>query len=138
MANVSGSMSIAGRASLLTMSALPTSRVGVTATSRRRSPSDDTSPASRAAGATKVTAWSAPSAPTSVGRISTGWGVGIDALGSPSAPHTSAPPLMTTCGRIPKNRGSQSTRSASLPGSTEPTSWAIPCAIAGLIVYFAT
>ena len=120
------------------MSKSPGKPFRVIATSLRRSPSEDASPSSRAAGATKVTAWSAPSAPTSVGRISTGWGVGIEALGSPSAPHTRAPPLMTTCGRIPKNRGSQSTRSASLPGSTEPTSWAMPCAIAGLIVYLAT
>ncbi len=39
---------------------------------------------------------------------------------------------------MPKNFGSHSTRSASLPTSTEPTSCSIPCEIAGLIVYFAT
>ena len=59
---------------------------------------------------------------TRVGRISTGCGVGIEAFGSPSAAHTMAPPLITSSGRTPKKRGSHSTRSASLPGSTEPTS----------------
>src|SRR5438105_1466692 len=48
------------------------------------------------------------------------------------------PPLMTSSGRAPKSAGRQSTRSASLPTSTEPTSCAIPCESAGLIVYFAT
>ena len=48
------------------------------------------------------------------------------------------PPLTTTLGRTPKNAGSQSTRSASLPVSTEPTSWSSPCAMAGQIVYLAT
>ncbi len=47
------------------------------------------------------------------------------------------PPLITISGRIPKNPGFQSTRSASLPFSTDPTASANPCAIAGLIVYFA-
>lgn len=38
----------------------------------------------------------------------------------------------------PKKAGVHSTRSASLPGSTEPISWSRPCATAGLRVYFAT
>jgi hypothetical protein len=48
------------------------------------------------------------------------------------------PPFTTTCGRTPKKRGSHSTRSASFPTSTEPTSPSIPCATAGQIVYLAT
>ena len=56
----------------------------------------------------------------SAGRIRTGCGVGIEAFGSPRAPTTMPPPLITTLGLTPKNFGSQSTRSASLPTSTEP------------------
>ncbi len=52
-----------------------------------------------------------------IGRGSTGCGVGIDALASPIAAQATIPPLSTACGRTPKNAGSQSTRSASLPGS---------------------
>jgi len=48
------------------------------------------------------------------------------------------PPLRMSDGLTPKNAGFHSTRSASLPGSTDPTTSLIPCAIAGLIVYFAT
>ena len=69
--------------------------------------------------------------------MSTGCGVGIDAFGSPIAAYTIAPPLITTSGRQPKNFGSHRTRSASLPGSTDPTSWSMPWAMAGLIVYLA-
>src|SRR5690348_8726571 len=46
-----------------------------------------------------------------------------------------APPLISRKGLTPKNAGFQSTRSASLPSSIEPTACEIPCAIAGLIVY---
>ena len=49
---VSASISIAGRASLLIIWALPTARVGRTATSSRASPSSAASPTSSAAGAT--------------------------------------------------------------------------------------
>src|SRR4051794_17671056 len=48
------------------------------------------------------------------------------------------PPLSTTCGRTPNVFGSHSTRSASLPGSTDPTSPSMPWATAGQIVYLAT
>ena len=48
------------------------------------------------------------------------------------------PPFSTSNGLTPKNAGFHSTRSAHLPTSTEPTSCAMPCVIAGLIVYFAT
>ena len=47
------------------------------------------------------------------------------------------PPFSTISGRIPKKAGRHKTRSAHLPTSTEPISWLMPCAIAGLIVYFA-
>ena len=68
----------------------------------------------------------------------TGCGVGMDAFASPIAAHAANPPFSTMCGRTPKNFGSHSTRSASLPTSTEPTSSSMPCAMAGLIVYLAT
>ena len=48
------------------------------------------------------------------------------------------PPLITMSGFTPKKAGFHRTRSASLPTSTEPTMWLMPCAMAGLIVYLAT
>jgi len=36
-----------------------------------------------------------------------------------------------------KKAGFQRTMSATFPGSSEPTSWLMPCVMAGLIVYFA-
>jgi hypothetical protein len=57
--------------------------------------------------------------------------------GSPIAAAASRRARMSE-GLTPKNAGFHSTRSASLPGSTEPTTSLTPCAIAGLIVYFAT
>ena len=48
------------------------------------------------------------------------------------------PPFRISDGFTPKNAGFHSTRSASLPASTEPTSCAMPWVIAGLIVYLAT
>src|SRR6185369_17940654 len=41
-------------------------------------------------------------------------------------------------GLTPKKAGFHTTRSAHLPGSMLPTSWLMPCEIAGLIVYLAT
>jgi hypothetical protein len=98
------------------------------------------SPASSAAAATKFRLVSAATigAAPNIGRGSTGCGVGIDALASPICAQAMNPPLITSAGRTPKNFGSHSTRSASLPASTEPISSAMPCAIAGLIVYLAT
>jgi hypothetical protein len=49
-----------------------------------------------------------------------------------------SPPFKTISGLTPKKAGFHSTRSASLPTSTDPTSWARPWAMAGFIVYFAT
>ncbi len=63
----------------------------------------------------------------------------MEALGSPSAPHTSAPDFITTCGRIPKNLGIPEDEVGELARlAPSPTSWSMPCATAGLIVYFAT
>mmetsp|Transcript_71493 Transcript_71493/g.167459 ORF Transcript_71493/g.167459 Transcript_71493/m.167459 type:complete len:206 (-) Transcript_71493:904-1521(-) len=73
-----------------------------------------------------------------MGRISTGWGVGMDAFGSPICAQAIVPPLITISGLDPKKAGCQRQRSASLPTSTLPMTWDIPCARAGLIVYLAT
>ena len=60
------------------------------------------------------------------------------AFGSPIGAQMMVPAFSTKSGFTPKNIGDHSTRSASLPGSTEPTSCDKPCAMAGLIVYLAT
>lgn len=62
----------------------------------------------------------------------------MEALASPICAYAIWPPLMTVCGLTPKNAGSHSTRSASLPVSTEPISRSSPWATAGLMVYLAT
>src|ERR1700686_143788 len=72
-----------------------------------------------------------------IGWQCTGCGVGIEALGSPMGAATIEPPLMMQSGLTPKNAGDHSTRSASLPFSTEPISFETACAIAGLMVYLA-
>src|SRR5690606_3649235 len=84
-----------------------------------------------------VAAAAAGAAPN-MGRGSTGWGVGIEALASPIWAQATMPPLSTSAGFTAKKAGSQSTRSASLPGSTEPSSAPRPWATAGQIVYLAT
>src|SRR3974390_535473 len=71
------------------------------------------------------------------GNIGRGWGGGSGALGAPMGAATIEPPLMTQSGLTPKKAGDHSTRSASLPFSTEPISFETPCAIAGLMVYLA-
>jgi hypothetical protein len=58
-------------------------------------------------------------------------------LGSPIGAAAIMPPLITRSGFTPKNAGDHSTRSASLPFSTEPMCFETPCAIAGLMVYLA-
>mmetsp|Transcript_5078 Transcript_5078/g.20381 ORF Transcript_5078/g.20381 Transcript_5078/m.20381 type:complete len:458 (+) Transcript_5078:528-1901(+) len=72
-----------------------------------------------------------------IGRIMTGSGVGMDALGSPICAYAIWPPFRTISGLLPNHAGFHSTRSASLPGSTLPTRWLMPCATAGLMVYLA-
>ena len=73
-----------------------------------------------------------------MGRGSCGCGVGMEAFASPMLAQAITPALSTRCGRTPKKAGSHSTRSASLPGSTEPISASSPCVTAGPIVYLAT
>src|ERR1700676_571046 len=73
-----------------------------------------------------------------MGRYITGWGVGIEAFGSPMALQPMNPPFTTISGFTPKKAGFHKTRSASLPASIEPISLEMPCVMAGLIVYFAT
>ena len=62
----------------------------------------------------------------------------MDALASPITLHAMKPPLTIISGFTPNIAGFHSTRSASLPGSIDPTSCAMPCVIAGLMVYLAT
>lgn len=62
------------------------------------------------------------------GAIATGHAIAADAI---------IPPLSISDGLAPKKAGFQNTRSASLPTSIEPTVCAMPCVIAGLIVYLA-
>jgi hypothetical protein len=61
----------------------------------------------------------------------------MEAFGSPIGAAAIMPPLMISDGLTPKKAGFHRHRSASLPTSTEPTSWAMPWARAGLIVYLA-
>ena len=58
-------------------------------------------------------------------------GLEVAAGGSPLWPQATKPPLMTPKGLMPKKAGFQVTRSAILPGSSEPTYWSTPKAIAG-------
>ena len=59
------------------------------------------------------------------------------ALASPIAAAAMKPPFITRLGLTPKKAGRQNTRSAHLPASMLPTSCAMPCARAGLIVSLA-
>ena len=121
------------------MAALPMERVFSTGTQRRSSPSLRGTSASRAAWERKVRQLGARALPkaANIGRPWTGPGVGIEALASPIWAQTIEPPLITSSGLTPKKPGFQSTRSASLPTSTEPTWLSNPWAIAGLIVTLA-
>ncbi|MNT45043.1 hypothetical protein D3C72_1815990 [compost metagenome] len=58
-------------------------------------------------------------------------------MGSPIAAAAIIPPFRIRLGFTPKKAGFHSTRSAHLPTSIEPTSCAMPCVSAGLIVYLA-
>ena len=78
-----------------------------------------------------------PYAPN-IGLLYTGWGVGIDALGSPIWAQVITPPISTISGFTPKKAVFHKTKSALFPISILPIWVDIPCAIAGLIVYFAT
>mmetsp|Transcript_16769 Transcript_16769/g.36966 ORF Transcript_16769/g.36966 Transcript_16769/m.36966 type:complete len:207 (-) Transcript_16769:1643-2263(-) len=72
-----------------------------------------------------------------MGRISTGCGVGMEAPGSPIWAQAMVPPLMTISGFAPNMAGCQRQISANFPTSKEPMAWLMPCATAGLMVYFA-
>src|SRR5437762_502067 len=72
-----------------------------------------------------VGAVAAPNEPN-IGRYKTGCGVGIDAFASPIRLHEIKPPLTIISGFTPKKAGRHKTRSATLPGSIEPTCCAIP------------
>src|ERR1700740_2607340 len=67
-----------------------------------------------------------------IGWECTGCGVGIEAFGSPMGAATIEPPLTMQSGLTPKKAGDHSTRSASLPFSTEPTRLETPCARGGV------
>mmetsp|Transcript_10993 Transcript_10993/g.32571 ORF Transcript_10993/g.32571 Transcript_10993/m.32571 type:complete len:215 (+) Transcript_10993:25-669(+) len=138
---VSGSTLISGQALLCTMSFLPMPRQRCTASTCLLSPYFAPTPARAAAPETKARDVPpmdfAPKAPN-MGRMTTGWGVGMEAFGSPICAQAMVPPLMTISGLAPKSAGFQMTRSASLPASTEPTACAMPWATAGLMVYLAT
>mmetsp|Transcript_32725 Transcript_32725/g.76738 ORF Transcript_32725/g.76738 Transcript_32725/m.76738 type:complete len:246 (-) Transcript_32725:414-1151(-) len=129
-----------GIAELFTMSALPIRRVLVTAATAFDKPYFSPTPAAAAADETKandVIPTAGPCAPN-MGRIFTGWGVGMLALGSPIWAQAICPPLITISGLEPKLAGLHKQMSAILPTSTLPMCLDIPCATAGLIVYFAT
>mmetsp|Transcript_28076 Transcript_28076/g.46095 ORF Transcript_28076/g.46095 Transcript_28076/m.46095 type:complete len:225 (+) Transcript_28076:156-830(+) len=72
-----------------------------------------------------------------MGRMYTGWGVGMLALGSPIWAQAMVPPLMIISGLAPNMEGFHRTRSASLEGSMDPMRWDMPWAMAGLMVYLA-
>mmetsp|Transcript_39931 Transcript_39931/g.118454 ORF Transcript_39931/g.118454 Transcript_39931/m.118454 type:complete len:262 (+) Transcript_39931:516-1301(+) len=126
-------------AELWTMSALETERVPLTGSVDLLSPYRAPTPAACAAPDTKASEVppTAPGCAPNIGRITTGCGVGMEAFGSPICAHAMVPPLMTISGFAPNSAGFHTTRSASMPGCTEPTACAIPWARAGLIVYFA-
>src|SRR5258708_1054879 len=121
-----------GVAELWIMSRLPIERQFFTATARLRNLS--AIPPSKEAFETKVAAVDAVAPPNdpNIGPQIPGWGVGMDALASPITLQAMKPPLITISGFTPNMDGLQRTRSASLPGSIDPTSCAMPCVTAGL------
>ena len=142
--NVSGSTSMS-RQRVVVRPGRPCRRarhVGDRRPARGRRPSRSASPSSTAGGrderAADVGRGGRPEAPRTSAAAAPAAASGSRRWRRPSRPRRSTPPLITTCGRTPKNAGSHSTRSASLPGSTEPISPSRPCAIAGQIVYLAT
>jgi len=98
-------------------------RVLETGSNRRDRPRSAARLLCAAAPLTKVTelACSAlPKAPN-IGRKYCGWGVGIEAFGSPMTAAAMVPHFRIMSGFTPKKAGVHTTRSASLPTSTEPT-----------------
>ena len=74
--------------------------------------------------------WTAPTRAPNISRPRTGCGVGMLALASPICDQTTIPPFNTLSGLVPKKAGSQTAKSANLPGSIEPTRWETPWAMA--------
>src|SRR5580698_10675610 len=128
-----------GVALLWTISFLPMRRQFLTGAMSFFRPSRCAMSALSDASDTKVMLVAAVAAPKlpNIGRYITGCGVGIEAFGSPMALQAMNPPLTIISGFTPKNAGFHRTRSASFPGSMDPISAAMPCVIAGLIVYLA-
>src|SRR5437868_15212091 len=120
------------------MLAFPIFRQFATATGRLQRPSRSTCGSEARETNVALVACVAPPNDPNIGRYSTGCGVGIDAFASPITLQAMKPPLITISGFTPKNAGCQITRSASLPGSMDPISPAMPWAMAGLIVYLET
>mmetsp|Transcript_24167 Transcript_24167/g.36728 ORF Transcript_24167/g.36728 Transcript_24167/m.36728 type:complete len:299 (+) Transcript_24167:97-993(+) len=140
--NVSGSTLTSGVASFLTMSAFVTFLVSTTAATSFPSPNRPSTSSLAARPLTNATDVPPPSPATrgrapNMGRIITGWGVGMLAFGSPIWAQAMVPPLMTISGLAPNMEGFHKTRSASLEGSIEPTRRDMPWATAGLMVYLA-
>mmetsp|Transcript_125600 Transcript_125600/g.349746 ORF Transcript_125600/g.349746 Transcript_125600/m.349746 type:complete len:216 (-) Transcript_125600:1998-2645(-) len=130
---------MSGVAELWTMSAFPMFRVDFTAMTCLSRPYLSLTPAPAAAAETKLTQLGPTALPKlpNMGRINTGCGVGIEALGSPICAHAIVPPFMTNSGFAPNIAGVQRHMSASFPTSMEPITWLMPCATAGLMVYLA-
>src|SRR5215204_854757 len=95
---VSGSTCIFGVALFNLRSAFDNARQPRTAYRFLRRPYRSVVPPSREAFDTKARAVAAPALPCApnIGRMATGWGVGIDAFASPICDQAMNPPLMTS------------------------------------------
>ena len=110
-----------------------------TGTSRRSVPSLRASATGSAAAETNVVdrAAAALGRPAQSGANRVGSARSTEAFPSPNGAQASTPALRTASGFTPKNAGPQSTMSAMRPGESEPTSWLMPCVIAGSMVTLA-
>ena len=119
-------------ASFIAMSRLPMSRVFSTAIRVL----DSASPAPASRPARDRNSAEARRLCPHMGREKIGC-TGIEPFGSPICATLICPPTSTISGLAAKKAGDHRTRSARLPGVIDPI-WALtPCAMAGLIVYFA-
>ena len=75
--------------------------------------------------------------PPNCGPSRSGSTVSMLAFGSPIGPQAGSPDFRTSAGLAANQAGRHSTMSAMRPGCRVPTSWAIPCTSAGLIVSLA-
>ena len=85
---------------------------------------------------TARSAGTAPSAPN-CGPSTSGSAESMLALGSPVAPQAGKPAFNTSCGFAANKAGRHRTMSARCPTARRPTSWAMPCTSAGLMVILA-